>query len=130
MAPIEQVVLDSSVILAYYSEIDEFHAEAVKAADQLERGTSVVHPYVIQEVATLITYRLGTEAARQFLEDIICSDNILIPRIEVEKDIAYFVRLNRKISFTDAALIRLAKEMNASLLTFDRQLRALFRREV
>ena len=128
MEPTDRVVLDSSVILAFYSEIDQFHAEAVRAVGDLEQRISIVHPYVIQEVATLLTYRLGVEAAGQFLDDIRSATNVLIPAVDVEKDIAYFLRVNRKISFTDIALIRLAEEMEASLFTFDRQLRALFRR--
>lgn len=127
MEPTERVVLDSSVILAFYNEIDQFHAEAVQAVDRLEQAVSIVHPYVIQEVATLLTYRLGVEAARNFIEDMRSSDNVLIPAVNAEKDMAYFLRVNRKISFTDTALVRIAEEMNASLLTFDRQLRALLR---
>ena len=123
-----RVVLASSVIRAFYSEIDQFHAEAVRAVGDLEQRISIVHPYVIQEVATLLTYRLGVEAAKQFLNDIKSAANVLVPVVDVAKDIAYFMRVNRKISFTDIALIRLAEEMEASLFTFDRQLRALFRR--
>ncbi len=123
-----RVVLDSSVILAFYSEIDAFHTKAVQAAGELERAITIVHPYVIQEVTTLLTYRLGVETARQFLEDIRNSDNVLVPEVDAEGDMAYFLRVNRKISFTDTALVRLAEEMNASLFTFDRQMLVLFRR--
>lgn len=127
MEPTDRVVVDSSVILAYYNEIDDFHAEAVKAANRLEQAIAIVHPYVIQEVVTLLTYRRGVEGARQFLEDIRNADNILVPAVDAEKDMLYFLQVNRKISFTDVALVRLAKEMNASLLTFDRQILSLLK---
>ena len=128
MEPTNRVVLDSSVILAFYNEIDRFHIEALQIADRLEHTTSIIHPYVIQEVATLLTYRLGIETARQFLEDISGSENVLVPTVDAEKDMAYFLRVNQKISFTDTALIRLAHEMDASLITFDRQMLSLWRK--
>ena len=123
-----RVVLDSSVILAFYSKTDHFHEEAVRIAEDLGQATSFLHPYVIQEVATLLTYRLGVEVAKEFFEDIQRSSNVIIPTVQVAGDIKYFLRINRKMSLTDIALLRLAEEMNATLLTFDRQLLALFRK--
>ena len=122
------VVLDSSVIIAFYSTIDTFHNQAVDLSFMLDEKTSVVHPYIIQETTTILTYRFGIEAGHLFLESIQRAENIFVPKIEIEKEINYFRWVNKKISFTDIALIRLAKEMGAPLLTFDKQILSLMKK--
>ncbi|TSC83844.1 MAG: hypothetical protein G01um101417_411 [Parcubacteria group bacterium Gr01-1014_17] len=72
MEPTSRVVLDSSVILAFYNEIDHFHLESLQVAEKLGQVTSIIHPYVIQEVSTLLTYRLGVGAARRHRVDSDC----------------------------------------------------------
>ena len=116
------VVFDSSAIIAYYIDSDSHHAEAHRIALGLHAKTSVLHPFVIQEVATVLTYRFSKAVADRFFEDIQGGQNLMIPALEIEKDIAFFRQAKRKMSFADLALIRLEKEMNAPLFTFDEQI--------
>ncbi len=48
-------IVDSSVFVAFYYENDTNHAKAVRIMAELEQKFLVVHPYVIQEVITVLT---------------------------------------------------------------------------
>ena len=123
------IVLDSSAIIAFYNDEDANHADAVLASHTFREKIVVLHPYVVQEVVTVLAYRFSNPIAEEFLRDAKDAGNVLLAPVQIEKDIAYFIKAKRKMSFTDLALIRLAVEMNASLFTFDRQMFAFFRRQ-
>ena len=116
------VVVDSSVFVALYCESDSQHAQAVSAMNDLKDAAIVVHPYVVQETATVLAYRFGAKLAKIFVADIKNAPNIHIPTVDLKRDIDHFTLQKKKMSFTDSALIGLAQSMNAILLTFDRQM--------
>jgi len=116
------VVVDSSVFVALYCESDTQHAQAVLAMNDLKGAAIVVHPYVVQETATVLAYRFGAKLAKIFVADIKNAPNVHIPAVDLKRDIDHFTLQRKKMSFTDSALIGLAQSMNAILLTFDRQM--------
>lgn len=118
-------VIDSSVFVAFYRDIDTLHHEALRVMQELSSDTLIVHPYVIQETATVLTYGVGLPVAKRFLVDITTASNITIPSLNIQQDIKLFSYSRAKLSFTDIALIGLAKEMGVPLITFDRQMLAL-----
>jgi predicted nucleic acid-binding protein len=120
-------VIDSNVFISLYNEGDVRHADAVAVFEEIENNIFVVHPYVIQETATVLAYKLGLSVANEFLEDISGVFHITIPLVDVIHDIETFKRLRKKISFTDAVLIDLAKRMDAHLVTFDKDMLSLYR---
>ena len=122
----DRFIIDSNIFVAFYYEGDSNHKKALKILSELNQKTLVIHPYVIQETATVLTYKLGHSLAAQFLKDLENAANTIISGIDIKTDIKNFIAVRKKISFTDAALLGLAKEMNASLVTFDRQMPALF----
>lgn len=115
-------VIDSNVFIAFYDEADSNNSLAKSALKELSKGQLIVHPYVIQEVSTILTYRFGLAMAKKFISDIKKSDNIVIPFVNVAGDMEFFISISKKIAFTDAALIALSKESNTALLTFDKQM--------
>jgi len=124
----ERFVIDSNVFVALYSKADSHHKEAYKVFRELESKALIVHPYVIQETATVLAYKLGQKAAVKFLNDIEDAANIVVPLIDIRKEMASFISIKKKISFTDAVLVGLAKTMSAKLITFDSQMLALFKK--
>ncbi len=120
-------VIDSSVFVSLYNEDDKRHDDAVSIFKELDSMIIVVHPYVIQETATVLAYKLGIKVARGFLEDISDIMHVSIPTVDIMRDIENFRKINKKISFTDAALVDLAKRMNAQLVTFDKQMLSLLK---
>jgi predicted nucleic acid-binding protein len=116
------IVIDSSVFVALYCESDTQHTKAVQIMNDLKGSTIVVHPYVVQESATVLAYRFGAKLAKAFVADIKNAPNIHIPAVDLKRDIDHFTLQKKKMSFTDSTLIGLAQSMNAILLTFDRQM--------
>lgn len=123
----EKFVIDSNIFVAFYYGADVNHANAVKVLADLETKILIVHPYVIQETATVLAYKAGRKLAVLFLDDLSKSVNIIIPFVHIEEDIKSFQNTSKKISFTDSALVGLTKLMNAQLVTFDRQLLRSFK---
>jgi len=121
-----RAVVDSSVFIAYYWGLDSQHTKAVRIMDELASSSLIVHPYVIQEVATVLTKRLGLSIAKRFLAAICEGSNVEIPWVDVHADIDAFQALKTSLSFTDITLIRLAKSTHVALITFDRQMLSLF----
>lgn len=115
-------IIDSSVFIAFYHRDDTQHADAVRVMGELSGKTMIVHPYVIQETATVLMYRFGIILAKRFISYIRNSSNIILPLVEIKRDIDHFTLNTKKMSFTDVALVSLAKSMGAQLLTFDRQM--------
>jgi predicted nucleic acid-binding protein len=116
------IVVDSSVFVALYCESDTQHVQAVRAMNEINGATIVVHPYVVQETATVLAYRFGSKLAKAFVADIKNAPNIHIPAVDLKGDIDRFTLQKKKMSFTDSALMGLAQSMNAVLLTFDKQM--------
>ena len=109
--------------------VADFFTETLarRIASDLVGKTIILHPYVIQETATVLTYKCGTDIAYSFLADVAVAERIIIPPPDIQTDIKMFIALKRKISFTDASLIALAKQRGAQIITFDREILSLFK---
>jgi len=118
-------VIDSSVFVAFYHEGDSMHHSAVRELQALDDALMLIHPYVIQEVATVLAYRLSKKLPNEFIRDLLASDNVTIVHHDIRSETAFFLELENKVSFTDASLILLARETNARLVTFDKQMLAI-----
>jgi len=121
-------VIDSSVFVAFYRESDTLHAEALRTMKDISEAQLAVHPYVIQEAATVLTYRVSTALGRRFVNDIRGASNVVIPTVDIESDMKRFSDTRSKVSFTDVALVAFAKDRQARLVTFDKQMMALAKR--
>lgn len=117
-------IVDSSVFVAFYRDVDAQHEDALRIMRDLSESTLVVHPYVIQETATVLAYRVSLKVAKEFLADILSAANVVIPAVDARYDMNRFMDIKKKISFTDAALIELARSTGADLITLDRQVLA------
>ena len=122
-----QCIVDSSLFVAFYRDIDALHSDALRVMDELSESVLVVHPYVIQETATVLTYRCGIAVAKHFLSDIENAANVIIPAVDARYDMRRFASVKKKISFTDAALIDLSRTTGAKIFTFDRQILTFFK---
>ena len=119
------VVIDSSVLIAFYLTTDSQHDNAVRVLSEVDQMNILLHPYVIQEVVTVLTYKSGTALAKDFIKDIQQASNVFISNVNIEAELAAFKKVRQKISMTDATVISLAASQNALLLTFDEQMAAV-----
>jgi len=123
----DRFVIDSNIFVSAYYEGDNNHRKALDILSELNNKTLIVHPYVIQETATVLAYKLGQYVAVQFLKDLEKAANVVAPAVDINSDIKTFIAVRKKVSFTDAVLVALAKNMNAGLVTFDRQMLSIFK---
>ena len=122
-----RAVVDSSIFVAYYWGRDTQHTEALRIMDELASASLIVHPYVIQEVTTILAKKLGLAIAKKFLSEISEASNVEIAWVDVKADMNAFQVTTTPLSFTDLALVHLAKVSNSNLVTFDRKMLSLFR---
>jgi len=121
-------IVDSSVFVAFYRDVDAQHADALRIMNELAESTLIVHPYVIQETATVLAYRSGLAVAKQFLMDVVGATNVIIPAVDARYDSGRFIAANKKMSFTDIALVELARTTGARIVTFDNQMLSFFKK--
>jgi predicted nucleic acid-binding protein len=116
-------IIDSSIIIAAYDTNDTLHDRALVLIKNIENKTLHLHPYVIQEVVTVLSYRFGSIVAKIFLENVKIAENLSIPFVlDVKGEMEFFGKLNKKISFTDASLVKMARDKRIPVLTFDKQI--------
>ena len=99
----------------------------ILALKEIQGKELIVHPYVISEVVTVLTYRFSKKLAESFLSNILGTDDINIFHPDVLLESEFFIFQKKKISFTDSTLVYLAKKLNASLITFDKQMISLLK---
>jgi len=120
-------LVDSSVLIAFFATADESHIRAVTLLTNLS-GIALIPYCVVSETATVLTYKHSRKQAETFLHSIINSPHVRILQDDTLAEVRQFMHMRSKISFTDAALLLLAKEHNATLHTFDKQLARLARK--
>jgi predicted nucleic acid-binding protein len=118
-------LVDSSLFVAFYIEEDSCHADAVAILHEIDSAQLLVHPYVIQEVVSVLTYKIGVTVAKKFISDIQQANNVYVLPVDVSKDMRSFSLLNKKVSLTDSALLDIAQSWQVPLVTFDKELRTL-----
>lgn len=121
-------LVDSSVLIGLFADDDAHHEAAV--AVMCEVGDLYMPYCIINETVTVLTYKYSLAHAVSFLQFLDGNRNITFMDDVLHDEIAWFLTLHTRISFTDAALLLLAKKYKVPLLTFDKQLAQLARRKV
>jgi len=123
-----KLILDSNVFIALYFVNDSLHEKAVLLMEGVD-DIDILVPYcVVQEVATILTYRLGKTVANKFLSDLKTAGNMFLIDDDVDNEIDFFESVEKKISFTDSSLLYLAGKYRANLVTFDQDLLKLYKK--
>ncbi|MEK7541826.1 MAG: type II toxin-antitoxin system VapC family toxin [Patescibacteria group bacterium] len=114
-------LIDSSVWVALFLDFDTHHRKAERILSTVSGTISV--PYcVIAEVATVLAYKHSKRLADNFLAYIRGNKDIECINDDPFAEMDFYVTLSQKISFTDGALLFLSRRMPATLITFDKQL--------
>lgn len=120
------IVLDSSFLVAFHNRRDVHHARALEAMERLidgKWGPALLPEYVVLELATVLLVRRNLKTAvsvtagllqAREVEFIPCSDYFV-------ETVEWFTKQRRtKLSFTDAAIVAIAKRRSARYVaTFD-----------
>jgi len=67
------ILIDTSALLAVLDRSDERHSEARRVWEDMLKGNTILvcHNYVLVETSTVLTRRLGMDAVRTFVHDVI-----------------------------------------------------------
>jgi predicted nucleic acid-binding protein len=114
-------LLDSSVWISLFLDFDTHHKKAERIFGEL-RGIMYVPYCVVSEVVTILAYKHSKKQADSFIAFIESNRDIVLFDDTIGEEIAFYKSVEAKISFTDAALLFLAKKLEAKLITFDKQL--------
>lgn len=114
-------LLDSSVWVALFLEFDAQHEKAVRVFGKL-KGLTYVPYCVVSEVTTVLAYKHSKAQADSFLAYLQFNPDLRLLDDNLEGEIEFYRSVPQPLSFTDAALILFTRKLNATLITFDKQL--------
>ncbi len=126
------VLVDSSILVAFYNPRDSLHSTAVSLLKKLQKKSVrlVLHPLVVIETLTIL--RMKTDKERYLL----CENNMLksgiynliyIPYLPFPHSTAFSIfHEQNDISLVDATLIDYCRKEKKELLTFDKKMNAVY----
>ena len=120
------VVLDSSFLIAYHNQRDVHHNAAAQIMGELMAGRwgrALLLEYVFLEVVTVLLARRGLEVASAMATTLLQAREVdFVPCSDLFLDTleAFRGQGDRKLSFTDAAIVTVAQRSAGGLVaTFD-----------
>ena len=125
------VLIDSSVLIAYYNEDDENHEPALKIMNEAisgKYGNPIISDYIFSETVTVCLNKTKSiEKTKKFGEHILMSQISVVKIDEAIFNEAWKIFCkSSKLSFTDAASISMLKNLGISYIaTFDKDLAKL-----
>ena len=122
------MIVDTSFLVALFIVEDELHSKAISQLEELENKELLVLDRVLEETFTVITYKKGINYMFSVLEKINKNTSFLISRLENNECCSVLelaLKINKKLSFVDYAVLYLALKTNDSLLCFDVELNKL-----
>jgi predicted nucleic acid-binding protein len=122
-------LIDSSVWVSLFLENDSNHREAVSIFNGL-KGLILLPYSVLNEVCTVLVYKHSKRQSDLFLEFLEGNVDILRVNNDWDVDIKAFRSIDEKISFTDMSVIQMAISSNLALVTFDLQMKRVYRKLV
>lgn len=120
-----KALVDANVLVAVYREDDKLHGEAVDLVSRLKEKSwvFVVTNLVLQEIATVLSMRVGMKLARKFLIDY---GNMVEEKVFLDEELErqswrIFEKQEKKgTSFVDCANLAVIEKYKLDgILTFD-----------
>lgn len=120
-------LVDSSVWVALFLDFDAQHRKAERIIRNLD--SQIYASYgVIAEVATVLAYKQSKASANHFISYLRDNRDFAIINDDALEEMNFYASIADKISFVDAALIFLSRKLGAELITFDKQLERIARK--
>lgn len=120
-------LVDSSVWVALFLDFDTQHQKAEQAIEKLS-GTIYMPYCVIVEVTAILAYKHSKPLADNFIAYAYDNRDLKIINDDAFDEMEFYPTIPYTLSFVDAALIFLSGKLDASLVTFDKQLERIAKR--
>lgn len=118
------VMIDTSIWVALLNKMDSTHYRAKDLIRNSADTDYKIYDYIYSETMTILKGKVSHESCIEFLKIIgILNLPIMLSTQEAFSLASSYFLQHKKLSFTDCLLMASAKLENASLLTFDRNLK-------
>lgn len=114
-------LVDSSVWVALFLDFDTQHRKAAQTLGKIA-GTIYLPYGVITEVATVLTYKHSKQLADNFIAYVRDNRDIKIINNDTLEEMDFYRTISHTLSFVDISLMFLSDKLDATLITFDKQL--------
>lgn len=125
------VITDTSFLYAFFNKADFHHKDALSLNKKFEDEVLFAPIEVIEELLTSITRKVSSDSAVRVVKDIFDNEAVTILSSNdfvFDKGWETFKKLSpHKFSFVDCMLISIAKESEATVLTFDKEIQKALR---
>jgi predicted nucleic acid-binding protein len=123
----QQVLLDSTVVIAALSKSDSLHSEALDFFGKINRSQSAISTISVGEIL-IRPSAAGEESVTLFLKGLHQLVNQVIPFQLEHAKLSAEIRAKHKITFADALIIATAIISERKLISFDRKMMGFYER--
>ena len=127
----KKFIADSCFFIALLLEKDSCHEKAVFLMDAVDQDNQIMLllPRIIEETITVFTYKKEYQALTNFLILIREKENIEYIENNHNEELRFFERNNERISFIDSSLLHHSKKLGVPIISFDKKLITLSKRD-
>lgn len=121
------IVLDTSVVIAFFNDKDTLHHDAVKKFKEFEKQDRhlLISNYILNEALTVMLRKRGLEKSKQMLDFLLNYKKLEIFHLESQgffEVINEFKNQTDKLSFVDCSILWMTKTHGFKIATFDKNL--------
>lgn len=119
------MIIDSSVLVAFYNEKDVHHDKAVEIIAALDKETSFISDYIINETISVALRKIGLERAKGIAEFLMNKRNLIVgytSQEDFKEVIEIFKNQSDGLSFVDCSIVHLSKTLGMEVASFDKNL--------
>ncbi len=119
------MIIDSSVLVAFYNENDAHHKKAVEIIGDLDKETSFISDYIVNETISVALRKIGLEKAKGIVEFLMNKRNLIVgytSQEDFKEVVEIFKNQSGGLSFVDCSIVYMAKTMNMEVASFDKNL--------
>jgi len=121
------LLLDTSLLIAFFNDKDVFHSKAVEKFKEFEkqRRNLAISNYILNEAITVMLRRRNLQMSKQMLKFLLNYDKVEVFHVD-EKGFFDIIEVfnNQKdtLSFVDCSIVWMAKKHGFAVATFDKNL--------
>jgi predicted nucleic acid-binding protein len=117
------IIIDTDFLFSFYDSSQSTHLQSTTIMDMYGDSDWYLSNLVLQEIATVISYRLGFEDCQKILNLVVELElkNIFLNELDTDNIWKLFYKYQKKnISFVDCSNLYLAKKLGYKIASFDR----------
>jgi len=121
------ILLDSSVILAFFNEEDMFHAKAIQLfkSYEKEQKSLAISDYILNECLTVMLRKRNLKESKRMLDFLLNYRNLELFHLDADgfmSSIDEFKNQEDHLSFIDCSILWMLKKNRFEVATFDKNL--------